>query len=143
MANGKGILIAAGAVALYFLLRGINFVNNVEFIFKKIRLGGSFFYPEAYATFTIVNPTDVSVTIDNVMGDVFFKDQPVAAVSGIDAVQVNGKQAIDIEVRMVAKITDLFTVIGNALQGNVANNIIFRGSVQANGITIPVNTTLA
>ncbi len=143
MAKGKAILIGAGALALYFLLRGINFVNSVEFIFKKIRLGGSFFYPEAYATFTIINPTDVSVTIDNVMGDILYKDQQVASVSAIDVVQINGKQAVDIEVKMIAKISDLFSVIGNAVQGNISNNILFHGSVKANGITIPVNTTLA
>lgn len=141
--SGKGFMIAAGAVALYFLLRGVNFINNIDFVFKKIRLGGSFFLPEAYATFTIINPTDVSVTVDNVTGNIMFKNQMVASVSTDTAVQVMGKQKVDMEVKLIAKITDLITVLSSILKGNLQNNILFSGQVIANGIPIPVKTTIA
>ena len=142
MANGRGILIAAAAIGTYFLLRGINFVNNVDFVFKKIRLGGSFSYPEVWVTFTIINPTDVSVTIDNIIGDLLFKNVFVAKVITHDSVRILGKQSIDLEVRILTTLQDAVLVLSDAINNGMTNNLVFRGDLSVNGIAVPVNTTL-
>lgn len=140
--KNKGLLIAAGAVALWFVVRGAQFINGVNFTFKKIRFGGSFFLPEAYATFKISNASNETVSIDNIAGNILFQSTPVADVNTINAVQLLPYQDIDIELKLNSKITDLLTVLGNALKGNLKNNILFSGTVMTNGISVPVNTTL-
>lgn len=136
------LLIAASAVAIYFLLRGVGFINSVEIKLKKIRFAGSFLMPEMFATFTIINPTDVTVNIDTVEGNLLYKQLQIASVSSNTSIQISSKQGVDIELKLLSKITDLITVISSALKGDINNNILFKGYIVSNGIPIPVNTIL-
>jgi hypothetical protein len=139
----KGILIAAVIAAGYFILRGINFVNSLEIIPKKqIRFGGSLSYPEAFLTFTLINPTDETVTVDRLIGNVFYNSKNVASVSANESIQLGAKQAMEIEVRLVSQLTDLIAMLKNIFTGSANNNLVFNGSVTANGIPIPINKTL-
>lgn len=139
---GKALLILAGVSAVLLLMKAANFANNVQLYFQKIRFGGSFLYPEAYATFALLNPTDVAITVDQVVGKITVNGQDVAEVNAPEAVHIQPKQTIEFELKLQSTLQQLLKLFNPGAVQATGNNIFFVGDIITNGIAIPVKNSL-
>lgn len=140
-----GVKYAAGAVVLYLALKAfniINFAKNVLVEFKQFRLGGSILSPQVYMTFQVSNPTNATVTIDGITGNVFFQSQNIATVFSQQSYQIEAYKKTDVELMAVSNITDLLSIIKPFMSGGYRNQLNFQGSILVNNISLPINFNL-
>lgn len=141
--TGKTVLYIAGAVVAVVLFSGYTFLKNSIISYKPpIGFGGTILQPEIYLTLNIINASPIPITIDNIIGDITYKNNSIAKASTAISYQIDPGSNTDIEVRFLTTYGSAVTVLQNAITGNIINQIYFKGSVVIDNIPVPVNELL-
>jgi LEA14-like dessication related protein len=137
-------VLVAAAVAYYYVSFG-SAAKKIKFYFQSIKFGSSkgFSIPPIYAVFRIVNPSNTTITIDSIAGDITINGSALASIQNLERFTVSARSERLYEVKIQAPISNvlstayqLFTTKGKKY------NIAFDGTVNAAGAAIAINQTI-
>lgn len=132
-----------GAIVVYATLKYVSFTKNLDVTFSRIRLGGSFLYPDVYVTLSIFNPTDFAVKINSISGTILYQDKIVSTVYSNTQVNVTAKKRVELELKLSTTFSDILSTIKVLIQNGVTAGFYFNGTIDVDGVNVPVNTKLA
>jgi LEA14-like dessication related protein len=137
------VLIAA-AVAYYYISFG-SAAKKLKFYFQSIKFGPSkgLSIPPIYAVFRIVNPSNTTISVESIAGDITINGNPLASIQNLEKFTVSARSERFYEVKIQAPITNilstaytLFTTKGKKY------TIAFDGTINAAGAAIAINQTV-
>lgn len=138
----KSILwIAAGAAAL-FLVSRLSFSKKINFLFAGIKPGGTLLQPVIEVSLLVQNPTNQTVTIRSLSGQVLLNNRLISNVSSFNeqTIQPNSETVIKINARPL--ITNFFSSINFILTSKTGNNrITITGSANIDNVSLPFTIT--
>lgn len=136
-----GYLLLAGAALWYLILRG---VNAVKVTFDSVSIGT----PSADGinmslSVLIHNPLLVSLTIQNITGDVYVQDILAAKVDTPVNQRLSAMETNRVYANFALDTVSLGKALGRNIQTGDINSLTlyFDGYVTVNGIDIPVSRT--
>jgi LEA14-like dessication related protein len=140
MTNTKKTILGILAVGIgYVVLQGFRFVKNIQIQVSNIKIGGSFSNPEIYCNFTVINPTNLSVTIDAIKGDILYHNEKVAQAWVMDPFTIKGNDQINFSVRLIPEFSSAINLIGQLISGSLDKEFYFVGRIWAGTIPFDVN----
>jgi LEA14-like dessication related protein len=137
-------VLVAAAVAYYYVSFG-SAAKKLKFYFQSIKFGPSrgFSIPPIFAVFRIVNPSNTTISIDSIAGDITINGSPLASIQNLEKFTVSARSERLFEIKIQAPITNvlstayqLFTTKGKKY------SIAFDGTVNAAGAAIAINQTI-
>jgi LEA14-like dessication related protein len=137
-------VLIAGAVAYYYLSFGTA-AKKIKFYFQSLKFGASkgLNIPPIFAVFRIVNPSNTTLTVDSIAGDILVNGSILASIQNLQSFTIAARSEKLYEIKIEAPISNilstayqLFTTRGKKF------NISFDGTVNAAGAAIPVNQTV-
>jgi|GEM_PF-4208074 len=138
----KNFLLLISGVAALFLLSRYKFGQKVVFALRKLRPGGSLTQPTIYVELAMQNPTNTTVKIKSVTGEISVNDKYLANVSafGDQIIAPNSESILKLLARPSAKgvyesVRQLLTSPAGQVQAN------FSGSANVDGVVVPINET--
>jgi len=140
MANSsilKPVLLIGGALLLITALKASQFVNNIRVTFANLSLGGSLTNPKVLATLRIYNPTNVEVTISNLKGQLFYKNDFVANVQMYDTVKIKPFENVFFDLELMTTLPEMTNFISQLVTKKMTNDFMFDGIMNVNGVQFP------
>lgn len=141
---GAGALIFLGAKAL-----GDAAMNKIEVVPGKARANTSMLpqYLGIEWSLFITNNNPVGIRIDNIVGEVFYRDIKVANVSTGAPVALTPGERREVVVQLTINSVQLITdIVNNIAQygvlGVLASSIRFKGTVYTNVLNVPLDTAI-
>lgn len=137
-------VLIAGAVAYYYLSFG-SAAKKLKVYFQSIKFGKSkgFSIPPIFAVFRVVNPSNTTLKVDSIAGDILINGSPLASIQNLQPFEIPARSEKFYDVKIDAPITNvlstayqLFTTKGKKY------TISFDGTVNAAGAAIAVNQTV-
>jgi LEA14-like dessication related protein len=137
-------VLVAAAVAYYYVSFG-SAAKKLKFYFQSIKFGPSrgFSIPPIYAVFRIVNPSNTTISVDSIAGDITINGSALASIQNLEKFTVSARSERLFEIKIQAPITNvlstayqLFTTKGKKY------SIAFDGTVNAAGAAIAINQTI-
>lgn len=140
----------AGAI-IYWLLAKFDYKKFYDFTFKGISFGGNLLQPTASFQLGIINKTPLPVIVSNLTGIFYLNSDTVqiGEVGNFTPVQIAAEQnnvaaesAIDIPINIY--FNGIVQTIKDLINGSASKStIIFKGSVTANDVSLPLNLTFS
>ena len=132
------LIILSIAAAGYYVARKYNLSQKVSFEFINVDFNGGFLSSSLTLNINVVNPTSATVTVKNLIGDVFFNGVHVGTCNMVDAAFIAAKTktpiSLNCQLKSLAVVTTIIAAISQKL-----GVFKFKGSVTADGIRLPVN----
>jgi hypothetical protein len=147
--KNTALFVCVLAILGYAVFRYKNLAEQGSLQFKwKLKLQGTFFNPKIIAFFDYINPTDVTVDVTEIKGDIFYKEQSFATVNEIDQITISPNSTTSIPVEINTTLKDLLQTIwlivgGRSTEPFKPSDFQFTGYFKALGIKIPVDQTLS
>lgn len=137
------LLLAAAALTYYFMRKG-NAAKNLKVYFAGLNFEkSSGVVPNIIAIFRLVNPTNSSLTVTSIAGDISVNGKIVAGFSQVQKFEIlpNSESNYKIKVTpsgftVALTIIDLIKTKAKNLTAN------FNGTINADGLNIPINQTV-
>lgn len=137
------VILLAAAVGFYFW-RKAGAAKNLKVYFAGLNLAkGSGLIPNIFAVFRLVNPTNSSLQITSIAGDIFLNGKLVAGFSQVEKFEIlpNSESAYKIKITpsgftVALSVIDLIKSKGKNLTAS------FNGTINADGINLPINQTV-
>lgn len=133
--------IVGGAAAL-FLLSRYRFGQKAVFLLRSLRPAGSLLHPTIQVEMAVQNPTNQTIKIKSITGDLSVNDKYLANVSafGDQTVLPNSESTIRLLARPSA--VGIFESVREILTAPAGNAVAkFQGSANVDGLVVPVNET--
>ena len=144
--NGKNLLIlGAGAVAVFLLMRKKRMVSAMTFGLEK--LGIDIRNKAIKIGLAANNPTGATATIQSINGTLFLNGKQIATIDSFQrsTIAPNSKSIINLNLRPT--LTGVWSIIKDLIRskGKDAKALkpIFEGSANVDGINFPIKTQLA
>jgi LEA14-like dessication related protein len=137
-------VLIAGAVAYYYISFG-SAAKKLKFYFQSIKFGPSkgFNIPPIFAVFRIVNPSNTTITVNSIAGDITVNGSALASIQNLQSFTVSARSERLYEIKIQAPISNvLSTVYSLFTTKGKKYTIAFDGTVNAAGAAIPVNQTV-
>jgi len=137
-------VLIAGAVAYYYLSFGTA-AKKIKVYFQSIKFGKSrgLSIPPIFAVFRVVNPSNTTLTIDSIAGDILVNGTTLASIQNLEKFTIPARSEKFYDVKVEAPISNvlstaysLFTTRGKKY------TISFDGTVNAAGAAIAINQTV-
>jgi LEA14-like dessication related protein len=110
-------LLGGGLLIYYFTkLKKASASIKVNLIDLKLSRGTGLNLPTLTMKFEIINPTNTTVNVLGVVGDVYLNDQFIATVSNLDKIQIPGNDKIDYSIDVKASALDAIPAIINLIK---------------------------
>ena len=139
MKRTTGILLLTVAGLWYGILRG---VNAVKVTLEKIRWGDIKADGIEFSLAVLIhNPLLVSVTIDNIVGDIYIMDIPCAKVNTPIQQTLAGRATSRVWIDFLLESRLLGEALWQNIQSGDVNNLVMRfaGYVTVKGVQIPID----
>jgi LEA14-like dessication related protein len=137
-------VLIAGALAYYYISFG-SAAKKLKFYFQSIKFGSSkgLSIPPIFAVFRIVNPSNTTITVDSIAGDITINGSALASIQNLEKFTVSARSERLYEVKIQAPITNLLSTVYALLTSKGKRYAIaFDGTVNAAGAAISVNQTV-
>lgn len=137
------VLIAA-AVAYYYVSFG-SAAKKLKFYFQSIKFGSSkgFSIPPIYAVFRIVNPSNTTISVNSIAGDITINGSPLASIQNLEKFTVSARSERFYEVKIQAPITSILSTVYSLFTSKGKKyTLAFDGTVNAAGAAIAINQTV-
>ena len=136
------LLIGLLGLGGWYYLRRLNLSKRIKIVFRGVSLsGGDLLRPRVNLSLGVQNPTNVTTSINSIVGTVSVNGKPLADVSDFKKYTIGPnsetKINVQVEVKTGAIIGQLLRLIGGKEKGVTVN---FTGTVNAENVSIPVNT---
>lgn len=138
----KNLFWIIGGAAAVFLLSRYRFGQKATFLLRSLRPGGSILQPTISVEMAVQNPTNQTIKIKSITGDISVNDKYLANVSafGDQTVLPNSESTL----RLVARPTaiGIFESVREILTSPGGKAVAsFQGSANVDGIVVPISET--
>lgn len=136
----RNLLWLAAAGAAIFLISKYRFGQKAVFLLRGIKPSGTLLKPTLDVDISVQNPTNQSITIKSITGDLSVNNRYVANVSafGDQEVQPNSENILKLVARpsAIGIIQSVIAIIRNKENKFTAS---FNGTANVNGLVVPIN----
>lgn len=142
MKNKSFIFIGLGAAVLLYILSKKSAAKNLKVYFQTIgfKKGKGLNLPTVQAVFRIINPTNSTLTIDSIAGDILVNGSLLSSLSQIDKLNIPGNSESLYTVNIKTPVFNVLSTVYMLFKNKTKKlNIEFTGSVNSGGIIIPIN----
>lgn len=131
-------LVAAAGVVLYDKIQA---GENLSPKLKALKVNTIVFgQPLSLSTiFSVKNPTDASISLNGINGMLYINDVLFSTLNSYQVATVPAKGAIDYSVQFSVSVNNTVTQIISLIQNNQPLKVRFSGSINAEGINIPID----
>ena len=135
-----GVLAAAG---LYLLSRSAA-AQKLKIYFKTLTVGKikGFNIPEIFAQFSIVNPTNTTLTVDSIAGDIFVNKKLFTSFQNLNKVTIPANAEIIYPIKLQIQTLSAVLSIISLIKNKEKLNVYFDGTVNSSGFVIPIKDTI-
>jgi LEA14-like dessication related protein len=137
-------VLVAAAVAYYYVSFG-SAAKKLKFYFQSIKFGPSrgFSIPPIYAVFRIVNPSNTTISVDSIAGDITINGSALASIQNLEKFTVSARSERLFEIKIQAPITNVLSTVYQLFTTKGKKySIAFDGTVNAAGAAIAINQTI-
>jgi LEA14-like dessication related protein len=137
-------VLIAGAVAYYYLSFGTA-AKKIKVYFQSIKFGASrgFSIPPIFAVFRVVNPSNTTLTIDSIAGDILVNGTTLASIQNLQPFTIPARSEKFYDVKVEAPISNVLSTAYNLFTTRGKKyTISFDGTVNAAGAAIAINQTV-
>ena len=121
----------------YLVYKKYVLAKTISVFFKSIDFSSmSLLYPTINIVVQVNNPTDISVTIQNIKGDLYLNNVYVGNVIGITPTTLSTGSSI-LRIPVTLSYTGVAALIKGTKTGGI--NLRFNGSILVDLITLPLN----
>lgn len=134
-----GLIIAAGAA--YYFFRKYRVGKNARFYFKAVSIKGK----KLVIRIAVQNPTNSSIKLQSLAGEVYANDKLVGNVSSFTPIQIAANSETVLSFDIVPNVAGLINLISNFVKTLVKKTqklglrIKLDGTANVDGISLPVN----
>ena len=141
--TGLEALLLLGGAALLYVLNQTRSIGNLNFYPDRIAsMAFEGMSPVAYATVLVQNTSNVSIELNSLVGSLFMNDTLVGNVSNFTPllIQDNSETILPLKIRLqlIGIVND---IIDGFQLGNFHQDLRFEGTVNANGVQVPLSFT--
>jgi LEA14-like dessication related protein len=131
---GFGIL----ALAVFYVIRKKSLITNAKFSLQNVVLNWK--KKEVYIRLGILNPTNAEITINSILGSLFFNNNEVAIVNSFSRILIGANANTTLNLTMKPTLYGIFESLKNLLTKDLAKTykVKFVGTANANGINMPL-----
>lgn len=137
----KTIATVLGIGALLYWFNEKKAVNNIRVSLR----GAKFSNGQLRLILQVVNPSNVAITVNNILGDIFYNGNQVATVVNFKKQGIAAGAFSDVDVILQISpmaLINFLPIIRNAINtGFKGIKLTFKGTVRANNIVIPIEQT--
>jgi LEA14-like dessication related protein len=137
-------VLIAGAVAYYYLSFGTA-AKKIKVYFQSIKFGQSrgLSIPPIFAVFRVVNPSNTTLTIDSIAGDILVNGTTLASIQNLQPFTIPARSEKFYDVKVEAPISNVLSTAYNLFTTRGKKyTISFDGTVNAAGAAIAINQTV-
>lgn len=134
----KNILLALAAIGVYYFVSKENAGEKLNVLFKKIGISGG----SLYCYFNVQNPSSTQINVNSLVGDLAVNGKYLSNISSFDKVAITPNSQVELKVKVSISIIDVIRNISALINSGGKITAIFKGNVNADGFTIPVNQTV-
>jgi LEA14-like dessication related protein len=135
--------LGVAGLALYFLSRGSAskklIVNLSGLTFGK---GSILSAPPVYLNFSIINPTNTSITVKNITGQVLVNDKYLSDVSSLQNLKIAANAESTMQVTAKISYLSILPFLKDILTKKQKYKVTFKGNVNSSGVLIPIEQTI-
>lgn len=139
----KVFLLLGGALLIYGITQAASFIKSLKITFSNISLSGTVSNPVVLLTLKIENPTNISVTVTDLIGDLLYGSQIIGNVESVNLINVNANSSVYLDLKVQTTFSQGLTIIKNLLNKSLANNFFFNGSLKVDGVQVPYKGKLS
>jgi LEA14-like dessication related protein len=137
-------VLIAGAVAYYYLSFGTA-AKKIKVYFQSIKFGASrgLSIPPIFAVFRVVNPSNTTLTINSIAGDILVNGTTLASIQNLQPFTIPARSEKFYDVKVEAPISNVLSTAYNLFTTRGKKyTISFDGTVNAAGAAIAINQTV-
>jgi LEA14-like dessication related protein len=135
--NKKNWWLLPATIIGYLVYKKYVLAKTISVFFKSIDFSSmSLLYPTINIVVQVNNPTDISVTIQNIKGDLYLNNVYVGNVIGITPTTLSTGSSI-LRIPVTLSYTGVAALIKGTKTGGI--NLRFNGSILVDLITLPLN----
>jgi len=135
----KRLFIAAGLLAFgLFAFKNLNFVNKLEWEIKNVSASIGFFNSQLKLDVALKNNTDTVVNLESIVGVISVNSQIVGNVNYTTSLTIEAGKTTILTISTNILNTTFLTQLLQLIQNKTAI-INFKGTVNAQGLIIPIN----
>ena len=135
--NKKNWWLLPATIIGYLVYKKYVLAKKISVFFKSIDFSSmSLLYPTINIVVQVNNPTDISVTIQNIKGDLYLNNVYVGNVIGITPTTLSTGSSI-LRIPVTLSYTGVAALIKGTKTGGI--NLRFNGSILVDLITLPLN----
>lgn len=140
MRFGTILFIAAGAALALYLRGQKQAAKNLKVYFSglDIKKPSGFTLPKFIARFMLINPTSSALSITNISGEIFVNKKQFGVVNSVEKINVAGNTKKEYKIELTIPAISAITAIINLFKSGEKLSVVFSGSVNSNGIIIPL-----
>ena len=112
--------------------------SKVYFDGLDIKPGQGFSTPDFIAKFRILNPANTAITAKNLVGEVLVNGKQFGIVSSVESIRVPGSSEALAKVKLRIPIASLLSSVVNLIRSKQKLAVVFNGSINSNGILMPI-----
>lgn len=137
------IPIVVGGGLLYYFTKGKT-AKNLKIYLDGVKFGSvkGLSLPDTFVRFKIINPTNNSITITSLAGDLKINNKDFASISNTEKFDIPGNKEVFYSVKITAPIISVLQTIYNYFKAKQKLKLSFDGIVNSTGVTIPINQTI-
>ena len=142
--NALYIIGGIAAIGLFFYIKS-KAAGKLQITFKDIKLGAikGLKIPDIFVRFNVINPTNTTLSISAIAGQIFLNQKLFTTVSNLDKVEFLPKTETIYQVKVLPPGLNAFLAIYNLIKKKQDAEIEFRGTINTSGITLPINESLS
>lgn len=131
---GFGIL----AIAVFYIIRKKSIVTNAKFSLENVVFNWK--KKEVYIRLGILNPTNAEITINSILGSLYFNTNEVAVVQSFQKLLVGANAKTNLNLTMKPTLYGIFESLKNLVTKDLAKTykVKFIGTANANGVNFPL-----
>lgn len=132
-----GLVFLAG-IGLYFYNQNRS-AGFLEYIVKRVQLNWSGLSPILTVNIGIQNPSNTSFVVSGLAGTLYANGEPISNVSSFAEVSIPAKTEavypLDCRLSLIGVASDIVKIFSG---GGIAQTLKFDGTVNANGVALPI-----
>lgn len=131
-----------GLLAFYWLKRAKQFYEGLTISFQNVSIKGTVSNPIIVIELKIKNPSDLSVKINEIKGNLLYKNNIVGTVKSVDQDVIDSGSVLFYDLEVKSTITNLLQIIQGFILNKKSFDFYFDGTINLNGLNIPYKQKL-
>lgn len=137
------IFLGLGAGLIFYFLSKGQAGKNLKISFQNLKFGKfTGMSLPITANFSIINPTNTPLKIDNITGDIFVNGKLISTVSQLTPFNIGANSQISYPINVQTGLFDVINVVRQLIRERKKFTVTFKGSANSTGILLPIENTI-